>query len=383
MRPTVTKAATVPRWKLPLGNLVAVAAGLVAGALLLWVTHRSVGDAYYNMYAASFGTPDGWEATLSRAAPLALAGMAVTTGLRMGLWNIGGEGQILIGAASATAVAFTLPGLSIWLLLPLMALGAAVGGAVWILIAAVPRAFLGVNEIIVTLFLNYIAIRLVSLLVFGPWKDPGAAGFAYSRLISDHGRIGTIPGTSVSWGLVGVLVVAAVLSWLLDRTRWGFSVDVAGGNERLPRYLGFSRNAKVLSVMALSGALAATAGMLQLSGTTGRLQPDLSAGYGYAGILVAFLAGRRLVAVLAVAVLFSGLIQGGFALQNSGVPSALSSVIQACIILFVLAARTLILYRVRWSSATGRRPAGSSSSGRPEPTAAGPSREHSSSEARS
>lgn len=333
--------------RLSVGVVLAVAAAFLSAAVILWVTGRPVGDAFYSMYAASFGTLEGWEATLTRAAPLALTGLAVSTALRMQIWNIGAEGQLLIGAAAATAVGFSFPGLPAILLLPLMVLGAIIGGALWIMVAAVPRALLGVNEIIMTLFLNYIAIRVVSLLVYGPWKDTGAVGSAYSRPVPAQSHIGSIPGTSVSLGVPAVIVLAILLALLLNRSRWGFSVDIAGGNSRLANYLGFSHRIKILSVMAMSGALAALAGLVQLSGSTGRLQPDLAAGYGYAGILVAFLAGRRIFLVLGVALLFAGLIQGGIALQNNGIPSALSSVIQAFVIFYILIARTLSLYRLR------------------------------------
>lgn len=331
---------------LVVGTVVAVLLALLVAGAVLAVTGRSVGPAYLSMYAASFGTPQGWQATLTRAAPLALTALAVTVALRMQLWNIGGEGQLLMGATGATATALALPDLPAPVLLLLMTVSAMVTAGAWALVAAVPRALLGVNEIVVTLFLNYIAVRIVSLLVYGPWRDAGAVGFAYSRPVPEGARIGTIPGTTVSWSVVVVLVVGLLLWLLLDRSRWGFGVDVAGGNPRLTNYLGFSSTTRVLTVLGLAGVLAGLAGLVQLSGSTGRLQPDLAAGYGYAGILVAFLAGRRIVLVLAVSVLFAGLLQGGIALQNNGIPSALADVIQALVIFFVLAVRVAAQYRI-------------------------------------
>jgi len=358
------RSTNAPTSALAIGSVLAVVLALVVAAMILALSGRSVGDAYLSMYAASFGTPQGWQATLTRAAPLALTALAVTTALRMQLWNIGGEGQLLIGATGATAVALALPDLPAPLLLVVMTLAAVAGAGAWTLIASIPRATLGVNEIVVTLFLNYIAVRIVSLLVYGPWRDPGAVGFAYSRRVPEGAQIGAIPGTSVSWAVVVVLVVAVLLWLLMDRSRWGFSVDVAGGNPRLTGYLGFSYTGRVLVVLAVSGALAGLAGLVQLSGSTGRLQPDLAAGYGYAGILVAFLAGRRIGMVLAVSVLFAGLLQGGIALQNDGIPSALADVIQALVIFFVLAVRLAAHYRL------GR--AGSDPAGDPPPAAPPP-----------
>lgn len=322
-----------------------MAAALAMGALLLALSGRPVGTAFAAMFDGSFGSVDGWEATLNRTASLALAGMAVSIALRMGLWNIGGEGQLLVGAAMATGVAFASGDLPAWLLLPIVAAGGALGGLLWMLIAAVPKALFGVNEIIATLFLNYIAIRVVSLLVYGPWKDPGAIGFAYSKSINVHAHWGSIPGTHLTLALCVPIVIVCLGSWLLERTVWGFGIDVAGGNPRAARYLGLAQRRRVISLLAVSGATAGIAGFVQLTSATGRLQPDLAAGYGYTGILVAFLAGRRLSMVLGVSVFFSGLIQGGFALQSTGVPSALATVIQALVILFILIGRALVRYR--------------------------------------
>ncbi len=358
---------------LAVGTVVAVLMAFVVAGIILAVTGRSVYDSFFDMYAASFGTPTGWEATLTRAAPLSLTALAVATAQRMQLWNIGGEGQLLAGATGAMGAALALPNLpAVPLMLAMIAAGG-VTSAAWALIAAVPRAFLGVNEIVVTLFLNYIAIRAVSILVYGAWKDPGAVGFAYSKKIPEQVIVGDIPGTGVSWSVVGVVVLAVVLGFALDRSRWGFGIDIAGGNPRLSRYLGFSHRRRVITVMAVSGALAGLAGLVQLTSSTSRLQPDLAAGYGYTGILVAFLAGRRIPMVLIVAVLFAGLLQGGIALQSNGVPSALANVIQALVIFFVLIVHFLAHYRIVRTGDRGRpqRAAAPADAPAPVPASAG------------
>lgn len=324
--------------------VVAILAGLALGGLLVNATGNSPIDAYRAMFDGALGTSYGIQATVQRALPLILCGLAVSVALRMQLWNIGGEGQLLAGAASATAIGFGFPGLPTVALILLMLLGAMLGGALWALVAALPRALIGLNEIIVTLFLNYIAIRLISYLVFGPWKDPGAIGFAYSRPVP--ARLGAIPGTQYSIGLVVLVVVLVGVWWLFNRTSWGFSVDVAGGNERASAYLRMGRTRRVLLVLGISGGIAGLAGGLQLMGVAGRLQPDLSAGYGYAGILVAFLAGRSVLGVVATGFLFAALIQGGFALQSTGVTSALSTVNQALVILLVLIGNAVVGYRL-------------------------------------
>lgn len=324
--------------------VVAIVLGLSIGALLVTITGGSAVDAYSAMFEGSLGSTYGIRATLLRSIPLILTGLAVSLALRMQLWNIGGEGQLLMGAAAATWAGFTFSELPSILLILVMLFASMIGGALWAQIAAIPKSTIGLNEIIVTLFLNYIAIRAVSYLVYGPWKDPGAIGFAYSRPVP--ARLGTIPGTDLSIALLIVGLVLVLMWWLFNRTTWGFSVDVAGGNARAAQYLGMNAKVPVLLVFAVSGGLAGLAGGMQLMGATGRLQPDLAAGYGYAGILVAFLAGRSILGVMATGLLFGALLQGGFALQATGVTSSLSTVNQALVILLVIIGNGVIMYRV-------------------------------------
>lgn len=334
-------------WRRALVPLVAVVAGVALSGALVEASGHSASEAFGAMLAGALGSPSAIAATLLRATPLILTGLAVSLALRLQLWNIGGEGQLLIGAAAAAAVGFALPELSGWLLIPLMFLAGCLGGALWAQIAAVPRARIGLSEIIVTLFLNYIAVRLVSLLVLGPWKDPGAIGFAYTKPVPDQSRLGSIPGTTVGVGLLVALFVVLVAWWAFNRTAWGFTVDVVGGNEKASLYLRLRSRTLILSVFAVSGAVAGLAGAVQLMGQTGRLQPDLASGYGYAGILVAFLAGRSILGIVGAASVFAALIQGGFALQSTGVPSALSTVIQALVILFAIVGRATSGFTIR------------------------------------
>jgi ABC-type uncharacterized transport system permease subunit len=327
--------------------VVAVILGLGAGALVLWVSGIPPLSAYTSMLESSLGSGRGVSATLLRAAPLILTGLAVALALRMQLWNVGAEGQLLLGATGATAVFFAMPDTPAWLLIPLAAVAAAIAGGVWALIAAVPRSLVGLNEIISTLFLNYIALRFVSFLVYGPWQDPEGKGFAYSRPIPTQGLLGTIWGTDVTTGIV-LSVALVVLTWYsIARTRWGFSTEILGGNPAAASYLGLNTRSRVISVLTLSGAIAGLAGFLQLTSVTGRLQPDIASGYGYTGILLAFLAGRYLLMIPVVAILFSALIQGGYSLQTEGLSSSISIIIQAVIILFVLVGGVASTYRLR------------------------------------
>src|SRR5437867_1512678 len=238
----------------------AVVAGLVAGGVILALGGHDPIDAYNSMWEGSLGSSDGIQATLIKACPLVLTGLAVATALRIGLWNIGGEGQLIIGATAATGVGLYATSLPGPLVLPAMILAGCLAGATWATIAAIPRALIGLNEIIVTLFLNYIAILLMDHLIFGPWADPKAFGFAYSRSLPDAAVLPVIPGSYVHVGIVIAVLVAVTCWWLMERTPWGFSVRVAGGNARTAEYLGLPISRPTVIVLALSGAPAAYPG---------------------------------------------------------------------------------------------------------------------------
>ncbi|MFL5818798.1 MAG: ABC transporter permease [Conexibacter sp.] len=334
--------------------IVAIAGGLLFGALVLLLGGHSVGDAYSAMWEASFGTSSGFEQTLVRATPLIITGLAVTITLRMNVWNVGVEGQMALGAIGATFVAFHLGGLSSLWLLSAMFIGGGIAAAGWALIAAVPRAAVGLNETITTLFLNYIGLLLLSALITGPWKDPTVVGFAYSRPLPTQAVLPSIGSTGVTVGFLIALGVVTVVWWLLDRTRTGFSLSIAGGNIRAARYLGIGVGRRIVGVFLLSGFVGGLAGVIQLTAASGRLQDGLTGGYGYTGILVTFLARRRVAPTVLVAILFAGLLVGAAALQSTGIPSSIAQIVQAMIIIFVLAGEVLGRYRLR-SGATAAR----------------------------
>jgi simple sugar transport system permease protein len=348
------KRATTPLGVQLAIPVVAIFAGLVMGALILTLGDHSITSAYQAMWDASFGTGDGREQTLVRATPLILTGLAVTVALRMSVWNIGAEGQMALGAVGATFVAFHAGGLPTFPLLVLMFLGGAVAAGAWAAIAAIPRAVVGLNEIITTLFLNYIGLLFLSALINGPWKDPTVVGFAYSKPLPTASALPTIGTTPISIGLYIALAAAALMWWLLDRTRTGFSLSIAGGNIRAAQYLGIGVGRRIIGVLVLSGMLAGIAGVVQLTTASGRLQDGLTGNFGYTGILVAFLARQRIAATVVVALLFAGLLTGGAALQSTGIPSSIAQVIQAVIIIFVLAGEAVGGYRLRSGARASR-----------------------------
>lgn len=331
----------MPEWVEAVGvRTAAIGGALVFCALFLVLTGRDPWVAYRELAAGAFGSRFAVEQTPLKAIPLMLTGLGVSLAFAMGLWNIGAEGQLVMGATAASWLALTQPGLPAWLLLPGMVALGLLGGAAWALIPAIPRAYVGMNEIISTLLLNYVALLAVDYLVFGPWADPTAFSFPYSRAFPEPARLPLLFG-GVHAGLLLALLATAAASLIL-RTRWGYEIQVIGTSPPAARYAGMHVPRNILAVMAVSGALSGLAGMAEVSGVIHRIQQGISPGYGYTAIIVAWLAKLEPWTVAVVAVLFAGLLNGGFAVQTAGVPAALAYMIQATILFFVLASEYLL-----------------------------------------
>lgn len=333
---------------LPGGQVLAFVMGLlialVLGAILLALAGHSPIGVYAEMFDSALGSPRGWSATLTRAVPLGLAGLAVAVAGSMGMWNIGAEGQIIAGAIGAAWIARLGPDLAGPILIPLMLIGAVVGGAVLALGPAWAKAQLGVNEIITTLMLNEVAIRLVRWLLNGPWKDPNGNNFPVAPELPEQA---SLPGL-FERANIGVLIAAVVVVgfglWA-SRSKWGYELRIAGSSAKAAEYVGISLRIKVFTVLLLSGAIAGLAGGIELSGNSTRIVEGVANGFGFAGIIVAALALMRPSGVAVVAVAFGAVQIGGEAIQTTGVPPSISNVIQALILFGALTAAVFTQYR--------------------------------------
>ena len=316
---------------------------LCAGAVVLALAGVNPLAAYLVLVAEPFGSAFGWTETIVKTIPLILTGLAVLLPARMRLWNIGAEGQLQCGAIGAAWIALWTPLGHSPAAVPALLLAGMAAGALWGLIPAVLRAWLSVNETITTLLLNYVALLGVDYLIYGPWKDPGSLGFPLSSPFPASARLPVlIPGTRVHLGLLVALAAVAAAMIVLGRTRWGFEIRVIGDNPQAARYAGISLGRNILLVMAAAGALAGLAGAGEASAIAGRLEHGLSPGYGYTGIIVAWLARLDPLATVLVAVLLGGLFLGGDGLQISlGLPLAVVSMLQGLIFFFVLGAEKL------------------------------------------
>ena len=343
-----------PRWLSPVLTLAAVIVALAIGAIVLAFVGGDPIRAYLHIIDAAFGDIGVLSDTLVKATPLILTGLACALAFRMRLWNIGAEGQFLLGAWGASAVVLVPilpPGTPSIVVVPAMMLAGALAGACWGLIPGVLKARLGVNEIITTLMLNYIALAWIQFWVFGPWSEGGfqqTVTFpreAWLPRLTDFAKdVPLLAGLTTHLGLVFAIVAAAILSVVVSRTRWGYEMRLLGDNPRAARYAGIDIARYVIVVFAISGALAGLAGMSEVSGVVHRLQDRISPGYGFTAIIIAYLARFGPLRVIVASILFGALILAGREIQPSGVPAMIQGVILFCLI----AAEVLVRYRIRF-----------------------------------
>jgi len=320
----------------------ALAGALVVFGLFVALFGKNPLDLYFYMYQGAFGTAFSWQNTLTRAAPLILTALCTALPAQLGMVIIGGEGALLIGALAATSVALWLQSMPPLVLQVAMACAGMIGGGLWILLSGALRQYRGVNETISSLLLVYIALAILNHLVEGIMRDPASLNKPSTREIGAANIIGTIPGTEVHWGLLFGLIAALAAYVLIYHTTFGFAARVAGGNVRAAKIVGLSVGKLILTICFLAGACAGLAGMVEVAAVQGRTNANLAAGYGFTGILVAFLARQNPLAIIPVAILLGGISASGGLLQRRlGLPDASVLVLQGIIFVFVLASDAL------------------------------------------
>lgn len=316
------------------------AAALAVFAAVLLAAGKSPGKAYVDTFQATLASAYGVSELLVRMTPLLLAAVAVALPARLGLINVGGEGQLYMGAWMASAGAFLFPAAPAWALLPLVTLLGFLGGAAWAAIPGLLRAARLVNETIATLLLNYVAPLIVSYFIFGPWRAREHSAYPQSPLFPEAALLPTFFDTRVHAGLLIALAALACYWLLLEKTRWGLDMRAIGGNPEAAQRLGIPLAGWIVLALALGGGCAGLAGMGEAMGTAGRLRQGLSPGYGFTGFLIAWLAGGRALGILFMAFLFAILTCAGDTLQiTQGLPYSVVNILLALILFLVLARR--------------------------------------------
>jgi len=343
-----------PAWYPAAVSLGAIVVALILGGIIIAIVGGNPFLSYIHIARASFGDTGVLSDTVVKATPIILAALACSIAFRMKLWNIGAEGQFIMGAfgASAIVLAPVLPAeTSRWLFIPVMALAGMAAGAIWGFIPGFLKAKFNVNEIISTLMMNYIAVAWVNFWIFAVWTEggfqmsPKFPDAAWLPRLADYGK--TIPffrGLTTHAGLLLGILAAVVLWFIVYRSRWGYEIRLIGDNPQAAKYAGINIIRNTIWVMMLSGALAGLGGMSEVSGVVHRLQTSpIAAGYGFTGIIVAWLAKLNPLVIILVSILFGALILAGREIQPSGIPKMIQGIILVCLI----ASDFLLRYRVQ------------------------------------
>jgi simple sugar transport system permease protein len=344
----------VPRW-LPLTVSVgAILLALIVGGIVVAAVGGDPFRTYAHIAKASFGSWGVFSDTLVKAIPLILVGLACSLAFRMRLWNIGAEGQFFIGAFAASAIVLTpvLPAETpkVFMLLT-MAVAGFVGGALWGFVPGFLKAKLNVNEVMTTLMMNYIAISWSNFFIYAVWSERGFQmspvfpNSAWMPRLADYAKaVPAFRGLTLHLGLLLALIAAGVMWWIIYRSRWGYEIQLIGDNPKAARYAGMDVVRNTVLVMMLSGGLAGLAGMSEISGVVHRLQGTISPGYGFTGIIIAWLAKLNPLIVVPVSILFGSLLLAGREIQPSGIPR----LIQGIILFMLIGSEVLLRYRIRF-----------------------------------
>ena len=334
--------------------LLAILATMVAGGLLFMALGKNPFEAIRTIFwdplfgeFASFSRPD----LLVKGGPLILIAIGLSLGFRAGIWNIGAEGQYIVGAICGAGVGLAFYPMEAWYIFPLMVLSGALGGWAWAMIPALLKVKFQTNEILVSLMLVYVAEKLLAAMSLGLLRNPDGHGFPGSRNFKDYetafnGEL--IPNTGMHWGVAMAFIAVIFAYVLLNRHMLGFSIRLTGEAPRAAKFASVNPTRVILFCLGTSGALAGMAGLFEVSGPAGQISIDFNSGYGFTAIIVAFL-GR----LHPVGILFAGLLMaltyigGELAQLTLGLPAAAIQLFQGMLLFFLLAADLLTNYRIK------------------------------------
>jgi general nucleoside transport system permease protein len=324
--------------------LFALVVSSVLFSLFLLALGKSPIEFFELVERGGFGTAFSLQNTLQRSAPLILTALAVAVPARIGLIMIGGEGALVMGGFASAVIAIPLvlnhaPPIVAWIVMAVMGM---IAGGCWVGIAGYLRYARGVNETISSLLLTYIGIAVMNFFVEGSLRDLTNPNKPSTMPIGDDYMVGKIPGTDVHWGLAAGIVLAIILHILLSRTTFGFAVRVTGGNPRAAQAQGLPVGTLIVLCSMIAGACAGLAGFFEVAAIQGRANASLVAGYGFTGILVAFLARQNPLAIIPVAIMFGGLVaSGGLVQRRMDLPDATVLVLQGLVFVVLLVSETL------------------------------------------
>jgi ABC-type uncharacterized transport system permease subunit len=331
----------------------AVFSALLASALIMLFIGYNPLEVYGKIIEGSLKSAYRFRETINKAIPLVVLSLGIAVAFKMKFWNIGAEGQFYLGAFGASLAAFSFPDLPAVILLPFMFCVSFLFGGLWALVPALLKSRFSASETLVTLMLNYVALKWISYLQYGPWKDPAAKGFPKIAPFGDSAVLPNFLGIHIGWLIALVLVLLMYL--LMNKTKLGYEIDVLGESEATARYAGMSVTRITVVAVLISGGLCGIAGMMQASAIEHSLTDQLSGGLGFTAVITTWLARLSPPVIVLASFLFSMLLQGGTFLQGSlKIPSSVAGILQGIIIFFVLGSEFFVRYRFVYTREAGK-----------------------------
>ena len=335
------------------GPLISVIFTIIVGAIIFEILSYPVTDSLYQVFLSPFSRADRIADIFVKACPLIIIGIGLIFCFRSNIWNIGAEGQFIFGTLCAGSFALLFPQSENHFLLFSMLLIGFLGGAIWALIPAILKVKLNVNEILVSLMLVYVAMLFIDFIVRGPLRDPMSFGFPLSKPYPDGAIISKInfPGIGylgqLHYGILSILILAPLAWFLINRTLPGFQIKVFGSAPKASDFAGFNKNKITLGVLVISGGMAGLAGVIEVSANMGQLQPEVSFGYGFTAIIVAFLGRLNPFGVIIAGVVIATAKLGADNAQMVlGIPKVVTGIFEGVLLFFLLAGETIQNYKI-------------------------------------
>ena len=334
--------------------LIAIGLTMLIGMIVFTAIGYDGFHAVESIFLTPFLEPQRWGDIGVKGAPLVMIALGLAIGFRANVWNIGAEGQYVMGAIAGTGVALLTYDMTGWWILPAMVLAGILGGMAWAAIPALLRVKLQVSEILTSLMLTYVAVQFLYFLVRGPWKDPGGFNFPQTRMFTSDQTLPTVlEGTLVHLGIPAALVLAVIAWLLMEKTTAGYAIKVVGLAPAAARHGGFSAARTTWATMLISGALAGLAGLFEAAGPFGQLTPQFPVGYGFTAIIVAFLGRLNPLGIVFGGIVLAATYVGGEIAQSTvRLPQAATGMFQAMLLFMLLATDVLVRWRVVWKRRT-------------------------------
>ena len=340
----IQKRTNIPKKYEAMLNIGAIIAALIVSGIIILCLGFNPIKMYAKMITGVFGTPTLFALTVKKCIPLLIMSLGVSIAFKMKFWNIGAEGQFYMGAFGATWLWLSFPNLPIYIMIPLMMIASIICGGLWALIPAILKHKLDTSETLVTLMLNYVAIKFITFLSLGPWRDPKMMGQAMIYKYTENSTLPTVFGVHIGWIIALVLVVLVYI--LMKYTKFGYELAVLGENPQTAKYAGMNVTRTLIVAVILSGGICGLAGMVEATGSATRLGDGISGGLGFTAIITAWLAKLSAPMILVASFLLAVLLQGGSMLTVMGLSDATGEVIQGIILFFVLASEFFANYKI-------------------------------------